>query len=73
MVKCNNCQFTINPNVLDFSKTKVINKNTNKEMSNTITNVLTITASPSFEISFYDKFMNAIIDKSQVKNLKSTL
>ena len=70
MVKCNNCQFTINPNVLDFSKTKVINKNTNKEMSNTITNVLTITASPSFEISFYDKFMNAIIDNSQVKNLK---
>ena len=39
-------------------------------MSNTITNVLTVTASPSFEISFYDKFMNAIIDKSQVKNLK---
>ena len=68
-VKCNNCKFTINPNVLDFSKTKVINKNTNKELSKTAVNTLAVSSSPSFELIFYDKFMNAIIDQSQVKKL----
>ena len=68
-VKCNNCKFTINPNVLDFSKTKVINKNTNKELSKTAVNTLAVSSSPLFELNFYDKFMNAIIDQSQVKKL----
>ena len=29
-IKCGNCKFTVSPNVLDFSQTKVINKITNK-------------------------------------------
>ena len=74
-IKCGNCKFTVSPNVLDFSQTKVINKITNKEMSKSALNVLTVSANPLFELSFYDKFMNSIIDKTQVNklNVKTTI
>ena len=69
VVKCTNCEFKINPNTLDFSKTKVVNKNTNKEMSKTTINVVSVRANPLFELSFYDKYMNAIIDNTEIEKL----
>ena len=71
VVKCTNCEFKISPNTLDFSKTKVVNKNTNKEMSKTTINVVSVRANPLFELSFYDKYMNAIIDKSEIEKLNA--
>ena len=68
-VDCYNCEFNISPDTLDFSKTKVVNQNNNKEMSKITTNTLTITNNPKFNLSFYDRFMNAIINKNEVENL----
>ena len=69
VLKCINCNFTIKPDTLDFSKTIVINLNTNKEMSKTSLNVLTVTTNPVFKLTFYDRFMNAIIDQTEVQKL----
>ena len=69
VVNCINCQFDINPDALDFLKTKVINKNNNKEMSKTNINVLSVTINPNFVLSFFDRFMNSIINENEVKNL----
>ena len=68
-VKCINCEFTIGPGKLDFSKTKVINKNENKEMSQTELNTLPVTIPPNFQLNFYDKYKNPITDKKEVEQL----
>ena len=68
-VDCRNCEFNISPDVLDFSKTKVVNQNTNKEMSQTNINTLTISVNPKFILSFFDRFMNAIINQNEIHNL----
>ena len=68
-VSCINCQFVIYPDAIDFSKTKVYNKNENKEMSRTELNSLPVTILPNFELFFFDRFMNAIISESEVSQL----
>ena len=68
-IKCKNCEFVINPDVIDFSKTKTFNKNENKEMSKTELNKLPSTINPNFELFFFDRFMNPVTDKEEVKNL----
>ena len=68
-VNCRNCKFIINPDKIDFSKTKVFNKNENKEMSRTELNTLPTTILPNFELYFFDRFMNSIIDKNEVEKL----
>ena len=70
IINCNNCEFKINPNVLDFSKTIVINQNTNKEMSRTDSNTLTVTTNPIFILNFFDRFMNSIINQNEINNLE---
>ena len=70
IIKCINCEFNIVPDSLYFPNTKVVNQNTNKEMSLTTTNTLTVTATPKFILSFYDRFMNSIINEDEVKNLQ---
>ena len=69
VVECRNCEFNISPDVLDFSKTKVVNQNTNKEMSKTIINILSISVNPKFILSFFDRFMNEIINQNEIHNL----
>ena len=69
VVECRNCEFNISPDVLDFSKTKVVNQNTNKEMSKTIINTLSISVNPKFILSFFDRFMNEIINQNEIHNL----
>ena len=69
-IKCRNCQFIINPDKIDFSKTKVYNKNENKEMSRTELNTLPVKVLPNFELYFFDRFMNAIVDQKEVEALK---
>ena len=69
-VKCRNCEFVINPDVIDFNKTKTFNKNENKEMSRTELNKLPSTVNPNFELFFFDRFMNPVTDKEEVKNLE---
>jgi len=69
VVECKHCEFNISPDILDFTKTKVVNQNTNKEMSQIAINVLTITNNPRFILSFYDRFMNAIINKEEIQSL----
>ena len=68
-VNCRNCKFVINPDKIDFSKTKVYNKNENKEMSRTELNTLPVTILPNFELHFFDRFMNSINDKNEVEQL----
>ena len=68
-VNCNNCKFNIKPSALDFSKTKVINQNNNKEMSKDTSNTLTVSNNPNFILSFYDKYMNSIVNENEVSNL----
>ena len=68
-VQCNNCEFNINPSALDFSKTKVVNQNNNKEMSKDTNNILTVSTNPNFILSFYDKYMNSIVNENEVNNL----
>jgi hypothetical protein len=68
-ISCINCEFEIYPDVIDFSKTKVYNKNENKEMSRTELNALPVTILPNFELFFFDRFMNAIISESEVGQL----
>ena len=68
-ISCINCEFVIYPDVIDFSKTKVYNKNENKEMSRTELNALPVTILPNFELFFFDRFMNAIISESEVGQL----
>ena len=68
-ISCINCEFVIYPDVIDFSKTKVYNKNENKEMSRTELNTLPVTILPNFELFFFDRFMNAIISESEVGQL----
>jgi len=69
IIQCTNCEFNIVPDSLYFPNTKVVNQNTNKEMSLTTTNILTASADPKFILSFYDRFMNSIINEDEVKNL----
>ena len=66
-IKCRNCEFVIHPDVIDFSKTKTFNKNENKEMTKTELNVLPSTVNPNFELFFFDRFMNPVTDKDEVK------
>ena len=68
-VQCQNCEFNIIPSSLYFSNTKVINKNTNKEMSLISYNTITVTINPSFSLIFYDRYMNAIINMNEVHSL----
>ena len=68
-IECKNCEYKILPHSLDFSKTKVVNQNNNEEMSRTKTNVIPIINTPRFALSFYDKYMNAIINKDEVQKL----
>ena len=68
-VNCRNCKFIIKPDKIDFSKTKVYNKNENKEMSRTELNTLPVTILPNFELHFFDRFMNSINDANEVKQL----
>ena len=72
ITKAGNALFTvdyddIHPDVIDFSKTKTFNKNENKEMSKTELNVLPSTINPNFELFFFDRFMNPVTDKDEVK------
>jgi len=69
-VNCKNCQFPIYPDVIDFYKTRVFNKNEDKEMSRTELNVLPTSILPNFELFFYDRFMNAVTNKTEVAELK---
>ena len=69
-VFCRNCEFVINPDKIDFSKTKVFNKNENQEMSRTELNVLPVTILPNFELYFFDRFMNSVTNKTEVEQLK---
>ena len=68
-VNCRNCEFFINPDKIDFSKTKVFDKNDNKEMSKTELNTLPVTILPNFELYFFDRFMNPTINKTEVEEL----
>ena len=68
-VNCRNCAFFINPDKIDFSKTKVFDKNENKEMSKTELNTLTVATLPNFELHFFDRFMNPTINKTEVEEL----
>ncbi|MBR3661202.1 MAG: hypothetical protein IKN63_04835, partial [Bacilli bacterium] len=68
-LECKKCQFTISPGAIDFYKTKVINQNTNKEMSQTSLNTLTVSSDPKFILYFYDRFFNSITDENEVKKL----
>ena len=69
-VKCINCEFNIGADKLDFSKTKVYNKNENKEMSQTELNTLPVTVNPNFLLKFFDKYENPITNKNEVESLK---
>ena len=69
-VKCLNCKFNINPDKLDFSKTKVYNKNENKEMSKTELNSLPVTIKPNFLLNFFDQYYNPIVNKEEIDSLK---
>jgi len=66
------CQLDITPDKLDFYKTKVYNKNEEKELSRTELNSLPDTITPNFEIYFYDKYSNQIIDKNEITKLTVT-
>ena len=69
-VKCINCEFSVGPDKLDFSKTKVYNKNEDKELSKTELNTLPVTVTPNFLLNFFDKYENAIVNKTEVELLK---
>ena len=69
-VPCINCEFIINPDKIDFSKTKVFNKNDDKEMSRTAVNTIPVSTNPNFELYFFDRFMNSITNKTEVAELK---
>ena len=69
-INCKNCQYIINPDVIDFMKTKVFNQNDNKEMSNTQVNVLQVSTNPNFLLNFFDKFMNPVTNKNEVMALQ---
>ena len=71
-VACKKCQLDITPDKLDFDKTKVYNKNEEKELSRTELNSLPVTITPNFEIHFYDKYSNQIIDKNEIAKLTVT-
>ena len=68
-INCINCKFVINPDEIDFDKTKVYNKNENKEMSRIELNTLPVTIEPKFELHFFDRFMNDVKDKDEVAKL----
>jgi transcription initiation factor TFIIIB Brf1 subunit/transcription initiation factor TFIIB len=68
-VECRNCKFRISPDVIDFEKTKVFNKNENKEMSRTELNVLPASVNPLWEMFFFDQYLNPIEDSEEVKAL----
>ena len=51
---------------MDFSNTKVYNKNDNKEMSKTELNILPVTIKPKFSLHFFDKYLNPIKDEKEV-------
>ena len=69
-ITCRNCEFFINPDKIDFSKTKVFNKNENKEMSKKEINTLPVTILPNFELYFFDRFMNSIINQNEVEQFQ---
>ena len=71
-VKCLNCVFDISPGPIDFSKTKVYNKNENKEMSKTELNILPVTIKPKFSLHFFDQYLNPIKDEKEVEALNVT-
>ena len=72
-VPCINCGFIINPDKIDFSNTKVFNKNDGKEMSKTKVNELPVLLNtPNFELYFFDRFNNSITNKNEVAELKVT-
>ncbi len=71
-IPCSNCKFNINPDKIDFSKTKVYNKNGNNEMSTTTLNTLPSSTTPKFELFFFDKYNNAITSKTDVSALTVT-
>ena len=66
-IQCEKCEFKINPSSIYFLNTRVLNQYTNKEMSKTSINTLTITSEPKFLLTFYDRFKNAIINENEIK------
>ena len=71
-VTCKKCEFVVSPDEIDFDKTKVFNKNEEKEMSRIELNTLPVNILPNFLLTFFDRFMNPIINKTEVELLQIT-